>query len=519
MLERSDRRSDRTRPPQPPRTSSGGSRAGNGVIVLANRAPFTHERTGDGRIVVKRTASGLVTALEPLFDTCTGTWVAHGSGSADSLVGVDRGGLNVPRTAPRYRLRYVLLAEEEHRGYYYGFANEALWPLCHAVGVPPVFRPEDFLRYRAANGHFAAAVVEEGANRAPIVLVQDYHFALAPRLIRRQLPSSTVVAFWHIPWPRPDVFGTCPWARELLEGLLGSHRVGLQTPEDCENFLASVGTTLDADVDLSAGTIRYRGYTTSVRAYPVGVDWANPLLRTTPAPAACRTRVCRDLGLPSDVLLGIGIDRLDYTKGINEKLLAVEHLLKGRPDLRGRFVFVQVAEPSRGCLPAYQATRARLLDTAARVNTRFGSDGYRPIRLLEEHHEPADVYRLYRAADLCVVNSLHDGMNLVAKEFVSTRDDERGVLVLSRFTGAAQQLRGALLVDPCEIEEGAAALARALVMPQWEQASRMRLLRTNVKAFDASWWARQLIDGAMRDAREIAPAAWRAAAREVQISA
>jgi trehalose 6-phosphate synthase len=519
MLERIDRRSDRTRPPQPPWTSSGGSRAGNGVIVLANRAPFTHERDGVGRIVVKRTASGLVTALEPLFDACTGTWVAHGSGSADALVGVDRGGLNVPRTSPRYRLRYVHLAEEEHRGYYYGFANEALWPLCHAVGVPPVFRPDDFRRYQAVNRHFAAAVAEEGAKRAPIVLVQDYHFALAPRLIRRLLPASTVVAFWHIPWPRADVFGTCPWARELLEGLLGSHRIGFQTREDCENFLASAKATLDADVDLSAGTVRYRGFSTSVRAYPVGVDWASPLLRTTPAPAACRARVCRDLDLSPDVRLGVGIDRLDYTKGINEKLLAVEHLLKEHPELRGRFVFVQVAEPSRGCLPAYRATRARLLDTAARVNARFGSDGYRPIRLLEEHHEPAEVYQLYRAADVCVVNSLHDGMNLVAKEFVSAREDERGVLVLSRFTGAAQQLRGALLVDPCEIEEAAAAFAHALAMPEWEQASRMRLLRANVKAFDASWWARQLLDGGLRAAREAAPAAWTAAATGVPISA
>jgi trehalose 6-phosphate synthase len=467
------------------------------VIVLANRAPLRHERGQDGRVTVKRSASGLVSALEPLVEAYSGIWVAHGSGNADTLVVDERGGLNVPPARPRYRLRYVSLSDDEQRGYYYGFANEGLWPLCHTANVKPVFRADDFRCYQTVNSRFAAVVAEEAAIGSPIVLVQDYHFALAPRVLRQRLPSSIVVVFWHVPWPRPHVFRTCPWARELLEGLLGSSIVGLQTDEDCSNFLGSVESIVGADVDLVQKTVIYRGRSTSVGAYPVGIEWANRVLSTTPPSAECRERVCRDLQLAPHVRLGVGIDRLDYTKGINQKFLAIERLLELRPDLRGCFVFVQVAEPSRDCLPAYQAARAQLLDTSERVNRRFGTSSYRPIRLLEAHHEPAEVYRFYRAADLCYVASLHDGMNLVAKEFVCARDDERGALVLSKFAGAAQQLRAALIVNPYEVDGSADVLSRGLGMSVTEQAKRMRLLRANVETFGAAWWVRQLIHDAM----------------------
>ena len=344
---------------------------------------------------------------------------------------------------------------------------------------------------------FASAVVEEAAGSSAVVLVQDYHFTLVPSILRQRMPSNTIAAFWHVPWPRPRVFRACPWARELLEGLLGSNVVGLQTPDDCMNFLGCVEAMLPADVDLQQNTISYRARMTAVRAYPVGVDCTNEVIRTTPSSSACRERVCRDLQLPSRVRLGIGIDRLDYTKGINEKFLAIERLLELRPELRGHFVFVQVAEPSRDCLPAYRAARAQLFDTTERVNARFGTSSYRPIHLLEAHHEPVDVYRFYRAADLCYVASLHDGMNLVAKEFVAARDDQRGVLVLSQFAGAAQQLRAALLVNPSDVDKSAGVLVEALEMSMAEQSKRMRLLRENVATFDASWWARQLVQDAV----------------------
>jgi trehalose 6-phosphate synthase len=487
-----NRLDNRFRKPEQSRATPNTSHSWSRVVVLANRAPFKHERGTDGRVVVGRCAGGLVTALEPLVEARSGTWVAPASGSADTAVVDDRGGVNVPASAPRYRLRYVWRPDHEHDG----FANEGLWPLCHSVQVEPVFRTADFRMYHSANARFAAAVAEEAGGDAPLVLMQDYHFALAPQLLRQRLPASTVVAFWHIPWPRPRVFRTCPWARELLEGILGSNIVGVQTDEDCMNFLGSVESILDADVDQQQNTVRYRGGSTIVRAYPIGVEWESHLLRRTPGAASCLERVCRDLQLPSDVRLGVGIDQLDYTKGMNEKFLAIEQLLEWRPDLRGRFVFVQVAEPGRDCLPANRAARTQLLDTSERVNSRFGTISYRPIHFIEAHYEPADVYRLYRAADLCYVASLHDGMNLVAKEFVSARDDERAVLVLSQFAGAARQLRAALLVNPNNVAKSAVALGEALDMSVVEQSKRMRLLRANVATFDASWWAQQLMHDA-----------------------
>jgi trehalose 6-phosphate synthase len=356
--------------------------------------------------------------------------------------------------------------------------------------------------YHRANARFAAAVAEESEDAAPLVLVQDYHFALAPRMLRRRLPSSTITAFWHIPWPSARVFGGCPWATVLIDGLLASDIVGLQTPDDCRHFLDAVERHLDATVDRREGEVTWCGHTTRVRAYPVGVEWSNPAVRAAPPPAVCRDTVVRDLGLPPDVRLGVGVDRLDYTKGIKEKFLAVERLLEHEAALRGRFVFVQVAEPSRDCLPAYRAARAEIVAASERINARFQSNGCKPIVLLESHHEPAEVYRLYRAADFCYVGSLHDGMNLVAKEFVCARSDRHGVLVLSRFAGAAQQLRDAVMVDPYAIERSAGALAEALAMPVREQARRMRQLRANVAAFDSRWWAEQLL----RDAGQVAGA-------------
>lgn len=466
------------------------------VIVLANRAPFKHELS-DGGIVATRSASGLVTALEPLLEAYAGTWVAHAAGSADTHVVDSHGGISVPPANPRYRVRYVSVPEDEFRGYYYGFANEGLWPLCHRVDVAPEFRRSDFERYRAANIRFANVVVDEAHGGSPTVLVQDYHFALAPRVLRKQLPLSTVVAFWHIPFPRVRTFRTCPWAADIVDGLTGSDIVGFQTEDDCQNFLGSVEALLpDATVDVQQGTIHYRDHVTNVRAYPVGVDCDHDALAAAPSIKACRDWTYRTLGVPADVKLGVGVDRMDYTKGINEKFLAIEQLLETQPRLIGKFVFAQIAEPSRDSLVAYRAARDEAFATCQRINKRFTHAGIAPIRLLEQHHEPADVYRYYRAADFVYVGSLHDGMNLVAKEFVAARDDEQGVLILSQEAGAARQLRAALLVNPLRIEQSAAAIDYALRMSSIEQAKRMRVLRADVKKFDATWWATQILNDA-----------------------
>ena len=472
------------------------------IVVLANREPLIHERSPDGDIVARRSAGGLVTALEPLVEACSGTWVAHGAGTADRMVVDRRNGVDVPPANPQYRLRRVWLNRREEQGYYYGFANEALWPLCHRAGVDPVFRSEDFDAYSAVNARFAAAVHEEAAGESPLVLVQDYHFALVPEILRERLPLSTIVAFWHIPWPDAREFQICPWTNDVLTGLLGSDVVGFQTPADCANFIETIACSLNAHVDREHGVITYAGQDTVVRSYPVSIEWPNRRVCESPPVSVCRKMLERQFNLDPDTFLGVGVDRMDYTKGIEEKFLAVERLLELRPDLIGRFVFVQLAEPSRDCLRAYRELRSRVWNTLERINRRFGAGSYLPLVLRQAHHEPEEVYRFLRGADMCYVASLHDGMNLVAKEFVSARDDETGVLMLSRFAGAARQLMDAVIVNPCEIEGVARAMSDALSMSREEQARRMRRMRSNVEQFNAYWWGRRLLRDAARLRRE-----------------
>jgi trehalose 6-phosphate synthase len=464
--------------------------------VLANREPIRHDRAADGSIVVRRSASGLVTALEPLIEACSGVWVAHGAGTADRAVVDRRNGLDVPPASPMYRLRRVWLTEREERGYYDGFSNEGLWPLCHQAHIQPLFRSDDFAVYRRVNARFAEAVCEEVEGDSPLILVQDYHFALAPELIRQRLPYSTVVTFWHIPWPHPRAFAMCPWGRELLTGLLGSTIVGFQTFDDCQNFLETVERSLDAHVDRRRNVVTCGDRRTAVRAYPVSVEWPNRWACQASSVEACRVAVRRRLRLPPDLRLVVGVDRLDYTKGIEEKFQVLERLLEMRPAFRERLVLVQIAEPSRTHVPAYRELRTRVWETADRVNRRFGGDHYKPIVLLEAHHEPAEVYEILRAADVCYVGSLQDGMNLVAKEFVAARDDEHGVLVLSCFAGASQELIDAVIVNPYAIDDSAHALAQALSMSQPEQATRMRAMRAVVAEFNAYRWVGEMLTDA-----------------------
>jgi trehalose-6-phosphate synthase len=385
----------------------------------------------------------------------------------------------VPPGQDDYWLRRVWLTPEEEQGYYYGFANEGLWPLCHVAHVRPVFRESDWEAYRAVNQRFADAVIAEARGEDPVVLVQDYHFALLPAMIREKLPQATILTFWHIPWPNPESFGICPWRREILQGMLGSTILGFHTRFHCKNFIETVD--------------RYwrRGSSTNIRPSPSRKrkPWSRAIRsrlngRTRPrwagwAPVeACRRRVIEWLELPVDVCLAVGVDRFDYTKGILERLNAVERLLEKWPSWIGRFVFVQVAAPTRGALDEYRSFQERVQRTSERINERFGRPGYQPVHLLAQHHEHDAVFELFRAANICVVTSLHDGMNLVCKEFVAARDDLQGVLLLSRFAGAARELSEALIVNPYHVEETADALHRAATMPVGEQRERMASLRS-----------------------------------------
>jgi trehalose 6-phosphate synthase len=476
---------------------------GERLVIVANREPYLHERNPDGGVSVLHPASGLVTALEPVLRACSGVWIAHGSGSADRET-VDRDDhVRVPPGEESYHIRRIWITPEEEEGYYYGFANEGLWPLCHLAHTRPQFRSEDWTHYRRINERFAEAVCSEVDSDDPIVLVQDYHFALVPGLIRKRLPAATVIMFWHIPWPNSERVGICPWRQEILEGLLGSSILGFHTQSHCNNFLESVDSFLEARIDREQHGVVRRGHRTLVRPYPISLEWPVRWLAVVPEPDECRQQVWRELGLGPDALLGVGVDRLDYTKGVEERLLAVERLLERFPEFLGRFSFLQVAAPSRTKIERYRQLNDLVAELAHRINERFGREGYQPIILLRSHHEPPDIFRYYRAAHLCYVSSLHDGMNLVAKEFVAAREDQQGVLVLSQFTGAARELTEALIVNPYDLEEASTALAAALRMPLAEQQVRMRSMRSLLAHFNVYRWAgKMLVDAAQLRSRE-----------------
>jgi trehalose 6-phosphate synthase len=476
---------------------------GEKVVILANREPYIHILNESAGVKVLHPASGLVTALEPVMRACSGTWVAHGGGSADRQTADRQGRLRVPPGEESFLLRRVWLTREEEQGYYYGFSNEGLWPLCHIADARPTFRGEDWKYYQQVNEKFADTVCAEVDSKDPIVLVQDYHFALAPRLIRERLPRATIIMFWHIPWPNSQRFGICPWRDEILQGMLGASIVGFHTQFDCNNFVDSVDRFLEARIDREQNAVVQQGRSTLVRPYPISLQWPSGWLATASSVDECRRSVLAELGLPSDALLVLGVDRLDYTKGIEERMLAVERLLERFPAFRGRLTFIQLAAPSRTIIERYRQLNESVEQLAVRINERFGETDYRPIVFLRAHHEPPTVFRYYRAVDVCYVSSLHDGMNLVAKEFVAARDDERGVLVLSQFTGAAKELTEALIVNPYDLEEASAALAAALGMSADEQRDRMRSMRTFIAEFNVYRWAgRMLVDASRLRSRD-----------------
>jgi trehalose 6-phosphate synthase len=446
---------------------------------------------------VQRPASGLVTAVEPVLKACSGTWIAHGSGTADKEVVDRKDRIGIPAEKPAYTLRRVWLTREEEGGYYYGFANEGLWPLCHIAHVRPTFRATDWEYYKEVNQKFADAVVEESEGPDPIILIQDYHFALLPRMIREKLPAATIVTFWHIPWPNPEAFGICPWRNDLLDGLLGSSILGFHTQFHCNNFVDTVDRFIEARVDRETFTVSHRDRQTAVKRYPISIAWPPDQSLVEKPLDECKAEIRQRHGLPQTHKIGLGVDRLDYTKGIEERFRAVERMLETHPEWVGKFSFIQIAAPTRASIEDYQSYEQKVRSLVTRINARFSEGVHPAILLLVEHHDPADVYIYYRGSDFCFVSSLHDGMNLVAKEFVASRDDNEGVLILSQFTGAARELPESLIVNPYNVEQCAEAIHAALAMPRAWQRTRMELMRSLIREFNVFRWAgRMLIDAA-----------------------
>jgi trehalose 6-phosphate synthase len=470
------------------------------LFVVSNREPYIHTRKGKS-VEVSEPASGLVTAIEPVLRACGGTWVAHGSGDADLEAVDENDRLPVPPDDPHYTLRRVWLTKEEEQGYYYGFANEGLWPLCHIAHTRPLFRPNDWTHYQNVNRKFADALLEEMENVInPVVLVQDYHYALLPRMIKQARPDARLAIFWHIPWPNPEAFGICPWQRELVDGLLGADLIGFHIQAHCTNFLQTVDRTLESRIDWNQFSVQRLEHRTSVRPFPISVESVESSGEVHSESAyESRGAILKSLGVEA-ALMGVGVDRVDYTKGILERFLAVERFLEKYPRYQGVFTFVQIGAPSRTHIKRYHDLQAEVEAEAERINWRFQSGQWKPIVLLNRQHNHKEVEAYYRAADLCLVTSLHDGMNLVAKEFVATRNDERGVLILSCFTGAARELYDALQVNPYDIDQTAEAIRAALEMQPEEKQQRMQRMRRLVREHNVYRWAGTLI-GELCDVR------------------
>jgi trehalose-6-phosphate synthase len=468
---------------------------GGRLFVVSNREPYLHQRNGKSMEVIVP-PSGLVTALGPVLDACDGTWIAHGNGDADSEVVDSHNRLRVPPENPRYTLRRVWLSKEEEEGYYYGFANEGLWPLCHIAHTRPIFRALDWQHYQDVNRKFTAAVLEEieGIPK-PVVLVQDYHFALLPRLIKEKRPDARVAIFWHIPWPNPEAFGICPWQRQLVEGLLGADLVGFHIQSHCNNFLQTVDRVVESRVDWEHFSVLRQKHRTMVRPFPISVSLTDDESVESyhqDVNYLERSALMRNLGVEA-AFMGIGVDRVDYTKGILERFRAVERFLEKYPNYQGQFTFVQIGAPSRTHIKRYHDLLAEVEAEAERINWRFQTSKWKPIVFLKRQHSHEEIERYYCAADLCLVTSLHDGMNLVAKEFLAARRDERGVLILSQFTGAARELRDALLVNPYDIEQTAEAIRAALEMEPEEKQLRVHRMRRAIKEHNIYRWAGSLI--------------------------
>jgi trehalose 6-phosphate synthase len=468
-------------------------------IVVANREPYLHRYVG-GRIECEPPASGMVSALDPVLRASGGIWIAHGSGNADRRTADGQGYVRVPPDDPRYTLRRLWLTKEQLEGYYNGLANEGLWPLCNMAFVRPSYDRRNWIHYRDVNMEFADAVLEEAGDRPAFVFIQDYHFGLLPRLLKQSNPNLIVAQFWHIPWPNPLIFQTFPWKEELLDGLLGNDLLGFHLRSHCQNFLSTVDGTIEAKVDTERFEISRGGKATLVRPFPISIDFDQH--EETAMSAAVDDEMNhwrQQLGLDGEAIdIGIGIDRIDYTKGIPERLRALDLFFEEHPEHHEHFVFVQIGVPSRTHIRQYQHLDVEIDSLVEQINWRWGTDSWRPIVYLKKLHSPIQMMALHRLARFCVVSSLDDGMNLVAKEFVASRGDDDGVLILSRFTGSARELTSALLVNPFAVNELAEAMQQALVMPEEDRRKRMQKMRAAVADNNIYRWAGKILSALLR---------------------
>ena len=471
---------------------------GKKLFLVSNREPFMHVKDGgSSKCIVP--AGGLVTALDPVMRICDGVWIAHGSGDADRETVGAGDKIRVPPDDPAYTLRRVWLTKEEENGYYYGFSNEGIWPLCHITHTRPAFRLDDWVSYQKVNEKFAEVLLSEiSGEESPLIFVQDYHLALLPLLLKEKRPDAKISLFWHIPWPNPEAYGICPWHREILLGMLGADIIGFHIQFHCNNFLDTVDRFLESRIDWEQFSVRRGGHTTLVKPFPISVAYDAVTEKTDAEPKKdLKQSLLKKAGVAAEYM-GVGVDRIDYTKGIPERFRAIERFFEKYPEFVERFTFVELGAPSRTHIRRYRELMSEADELVDKINWRFQSKTWKPVVFLKAHHGHEEITKFYRGADVCMVTSLHDGMNLVAKEFVVSRSDGDGVLILSRFTGASRELKDAVIVNPYDIEEMADAIHSSLTMDPVERTARMSRMRATLKEHNIYRWAGNLISSLAR---------------------
>jgi trehalose-6-phosphate synthase len=462
------------------------------MVVVSNREPYMHIRAGK-EIQCIVPASGMVTAMEPILKACGGLWIASGSGDADKETVDENDKVSVPPYENKYTLRRVWLTKEQEDHFYYGFSNEGLWPLCHIAHTRPVFRKIDWDYYAEVNELYAKAVLEEIKNEEdPFILVQDYHFALLPLYIKRERPDAKVAIFWHIPWPNPESFGICPWQKELLNGMLGADLIGFHTQYHCNNFLETVNNALESRVIWESFSVKVGNHFTLVKPFPISIAFTLKDYEAKGTPRETPAELLKQHGIQATCMC-IGVERIDYTKGLIEKFLAIERFLDKYPSYKGKFTLVQIGAVSRALLKSYSDTVSAVEAEINRINWKFKTKNWQPILFLKRHHSHEEIKPYYRSAQLCMVTSLHDGMNLVAKEFIAARDQNDGVLILSRFAGASQELHGAIIINPYDIEQTADAIKQAIEMPKEQQYQKMKQMRRMIMNHNVYAWASSIL--------------------------
>jgi trehalose-6-phosphate synthase len=461
-------------------------------IVVSNREPYTNTFSGQ-EIILQVPASGLTVALDPVMQACGGTWIAHGSGDADwDTVDADNK-LSVPPDAPSYSLKRVRLTKFQEEGYYYGFSNGALWPLSHIVYTKPVFDKKQWDIYKKVNEIFAQNILNEVGGKKAFIFIQDYHLALLSRLIKNGNPNIISAQFWHIPWPNKEAFRICPWQEEILDGLLGNDLLGFHIRYHCDNFLDTVASTVESKVDWERYEITRSGRKTLVLPFPISVDFERLSAETQEEAVDKEISRLKDVLGIRDEKIGIGLDRIDYTKGIPERFYAIDRFFEKYPQYLGKAVFVQAGVLSRAHIETYKTLNEEIDNIVEEINWKHTTGRWKPIIWMRELCPPITLAALRRMADFCVVSSLHDGMNLVAKEYIASRYDEDGVLILSPFTGAARELTDSLLVNPYAVDDFADSIKAALEMSKEERQKRMRKMREIVKENNIYKWAADII--------------------------